>query len=438
MPIFHCLPRRCAVGVLLAALPACHIATPLALPPVAPSASWSADTTSAELMPRGLVVALFALAQPPEGTPITLAAAVIGSDRGAPFRGRSRLPIGTLWLDDAAARTQLTALQTATPAQAQQLGDATAFVVNGLCTTLAAPDTPLPQLQLRPHTDGIEVQLVTPLADDAASAADPDAAGHEHLTIAGRLGETDTAGLFVPAPAIAGGGYLLTLLPGPPPAAEEVEARRTAARPTAPAEAAAPASAAWQVAMRAIGEQNRRPALLALLTPPDLQRAADVVLAADERGLIAITRALAALPPEQREQPWPLERAVWTGLRPRIERDDLTPALRASLVRQLGALDDDPSTLSLLLDTSVDCGAFAAALREENVVALDDRSAALRVVADDWLRRNAAAVPGYAPLADKAVRREALHAWRAAQAAAEEATAAKAAADRATAREAAR
>ena len=69
--------------------------------------------------------------------------------------------------------------------------------------------------------------------------------------------------------------------------------------------------------------------------------------------------------------------------------------------------------MQLLLQTSADCDAFAAALHDENLAALDDRSAAVRVTAHRWLDDRRAAVANFAPLADKSARRLALlRYWR--------------------------
>ncbi|HEB52286.1 MAG TPA: hypothetical protein ENI87_03410 [bacterium] len=218
-------------------------------------------------------------------------------------------------------------------------------------------------------------------------------------------------GLF--APGGGNGGLLLLVLPAgraDPGAVAAARARADEERRTAPHAAAPPPP--WQVALTAVGEANRRPALLALLGPLQRPRAVDLVLAADERQLIAMTDALAGIDPTADDVGFRVERACWRTWLHRIERGELTPAMRAAATRQLGAVADDPATLALLLQTSADGTTFARHLRDENLLALDDRSAALRTTARDWLAACGVAVPDYDPLADRAARRRALRAFR--------------------------
>jgi hypothetical protein len=117
---------------------------------------------------------------------------------------------------------------------------------------------------------------------------------------------------------------------------------------------------------------------------------------------------MTAVDPDGPDAGWQLERAMWRGLLPRIERHALTPALRAAVTRHLGALPEDPAALALLLETATDGSAFAQRVREENVVALDDRSASLRATAFTFLQSLGVDVPGYDPMAAPAQRRAAV------------------------------
>lgn len=217
-----------------------------------------------------------------------------------------------------------------------------------------------------------------------------------------------------PVARAAGLGFALVVQVLEPATEAEVEAARAAA--TQPA-AKPPESPLWRRAIAAIGEHNRRPALLALAQLHRLPRCTDLVLAADERALVEITAGLAALPVDAREQAVRIEAAMLQALLTRLERDDLPPGLTAALRRQLGAATDDTFELRRMLVAGRSCDEFTAMLTEENREALTDRSASVRVRADDWLRLHGAGVPGFDPLGPARQRREALRAAEAAAAA---------------------
>ena len=112
---------------------------------------------------------------------------------------------------------------------------------------------------------------------------------------------------------------------------------------------------------------------------------------------------------------WLVEIAMWLALVPRLERDELTAAMQAACTRHLGAIAEDPSTLRLLLKLSSDQQAFVLGLKDENLAALTDRSAAIRVTAVDWLKTRNVQVPGYDPMAQRSERRHAIRQYQAAQ-----------------------
>jgi len=93
---------------------------------------------------------------------------------------------------------------------------------------------------------------------------------------------------------------------------------------------------------------------------------------------------------------------------PRMERDELPASLRAACTRHLGALGQDASTLLLLLRTARDGESFVRGVIDENLAALGDRSAALRVTAVTWLQGQQITVSGYDALASKVERKHAL------------------------------
>lgn len=403
-------PRTpCAPLLALLALPVLFDAcstnrAALALPSVNPEVTYRMRKDAHGATERVVRAELFAVAEPPVGRAVAAAAAAIVSDSGAPFRGRSRLPTGTRWLDGDQVRAWLQERQQFGDADVQELGAAEVLVLSDVETELEVPDTPLPRVNLRAATtadDAVHVTLLS-LADDGRE--------REELHIADDFAGDQPRGLFVPGAIAARGGHLLLLLPEATKPAEgrsaEVRSTAAAAEPPAPEPDHRPGS--WQVALRAVGAQNRRPALLGVVRPLDAQRLEDVLLAADEPALIAMTAALRRVDPRAENVGWRLERALWRALLPRVERDDRTPAMRAAMLRQLGPVGDDPTTLELLLAVCDGGDAFAAAVREENLMALDDRSAAVRVLADGWLHERGVHVDDYDPLAERRSRRSAL------------------------------
>jgi hypothetical protein len=219
--------------------------------------------------------------------------------------------------------------------------------------------------------------------------------------------------LFAPSPGPGRAGYVVAVTPGPR-LPEDAERDALAIADAAFAPHGAPFSLTLtrqlEVARSSIGERNRLGALLALATRLDLSRCIDLLLAADEAVLIAITDALPDLdkPASGEQVPWQAERAMWMATLSALQRGEASPALLACTRRQLGAAALDHATLQLLLETSDGPDAFAAGLRDENVTALDDPDAGTRLQAHAWLAARGASVPGYDPLADRDARREAL------------------------------
>jgi len=236
----------------------------------------------------------------------------------------------------------------------------------------------------------------------------------EAVFIEHALDEEAAGALFVPIAALAPGGLLVVVTPAGPADAIQVTAAGALADASAPTPepAASPRALAWRVARDAVGARNRRPALLALVTPMQQTRAIDVLVVADERALIDVTAPMTAADADAPDAGWQLERGLWRGLLPRLERDALTPALRATVTRHLGALGSDPAALSLLLQTCDDDASFEAGILEENLIALEDRSAAARTTAHTFLQRAGRAVAGYDPMGAREDRRAAVRRHR--------------------------
>ena len=378
--------------------------------PVSPTAVTPTPVTGATAdTPIGLEVQIeaFALREPPPGPAADAAAWTIRSDRGQPFRGASALPVGTRWSTGAALQTWLEGTKARTESDQQSLGWATAVVANGVLTEIAFAEPSQPRLLLGHDGGVVTVRIVV---------TSPPAPAHQELQLAQTLGGGDGAMLYVPAAKPGEPGQALLLRCGGAAPEDALAAAHAAAAPT-PIVAQAPAP--WRLALSAIGAHNRRPALLALASQAGRPRCIDVLLIADERGLIDITRALAAVPHDAEDLSFRFELALLAGLLPRLERDDLPPALQASLRRQLGAACDDTTELHHMLATCASAAAFDAALRDENLAALDDRNGAVRVRAHDWLVMHGGSVTDFDPLAPARQRRAALrrHAEAAANAA---------------------
>jgi hypothetical protein len=345
--------------------------------------------------PLGLAVELSVVREVPDWPDLAAAAEVITADTPAPFRGAVRQLVGARWTTFAAAG--LPVARASDPAgERLLLGTTTGVLAAGLRTTLAIDST---QAQLHgERRPGLVLWSVRAPGSDRETVQLP------------ALPDATTAGaLFLPAPPTAAyAGHVLAWHTTDLVDATALAAATSAATPPVPAPGLRPA---WQLAGHSVGANNRRPALLALAQQFALPGCADLLLAADELALIAIGDALhglaVAMLPAGSPNGWQFEATLLRALLPGLERDELAPGLHAALRRQLGAVAKDATTLRELLEHG-DAGTFAAALREDNVAALDDPSVALRCAAHDWLRQHGGAVPDYDPLAQAATRRAAL------------------------------
>lgn len=370
---------------------------PLALPGVAPRVAYEPGGGGGAA--ATLQVELLALALEPEGPGVDTAAVGITAEQGAPFRGAAPLPPGSRWLVGDHAANWVAARGALTPDVIQSLGAGSGVLAPGL-TTVVQVDA-LPVLRLLPHDDGFRVRLR--FAGDARGDVwlpwpQPPA----------------TVLLFVPAARAGDVGRALLLQCAAGAPADAVAAARAAAEP-GPRAPEPPAP--WRLALRAVGAHNRRPALLALAQPLALPQVVDLLLVADEPALAAITTELTAVAPDAPDLPWQFERAAWTALLDRIDRDELPPAMQSCLRRHLGAMATDTMTLRLCLTTAGDGAALAAAVLDENLAALAERDAARALQAHEWLLAAGKAVPGFAPLAPLAQRQALLRQHAAAEAA---------------------
>lgn len=357
---------------------------------------------------RRLEIAAFAVARPLDGDPIDAAIVFIAAGSGAPFRGASALVQGMRVLRPTQAAAWLASARAA-PATAVPVGAAVAVLAAGITTRIDLADLPLPDVSATLAGDTLPIALVSRPAD----------LGLEELVQLANSahGDGDALVLFAARPAPGRAGYALVLTPGPPlPATDVLAAQDLANAGAATARSVTvslPLASQLEIARQSIGERNRFGALLALATRLDLPRCIDLLLAADEPVLVAITDALPGPgqpgdPGLGDAAPWQVERAMWTATLPVLQRGEASTALLACTSRQLGAAALDHGALQLLLATSEGPAEFAAGLREENLAALDDPDASSRVQAHAWLAAHGGSVNGYDPLGERAARQQAV------------------------------
>lgn len=405
------LAAGCATPPPPLALPASELSVnyqPWAKPDPAKASPPKASPTAASAFPTGRRVLLRAVASIPDGMAIASAATSISNDQGTPFRGRSSLPIGTRWLSHDNVLAWMKGDRARTGADQQELGSAEALISAswtstvhaelGVIETVLDGTMSLPKLQLRNTPNGLRVALRV-----AATEQQPE----ELLTLQQALQNEDSAGVFVPDERAGEGGLLLLLMPAAIPGRDALAVADAAIKAAAQPPSATPAlPASWQLVRDAVGERNRRPALLALAEPLGAMRVTDLVLSADEATLIAISKRVEQVDPNDRDLAWSIERASWRALIRQIERGELPASLHAASERLLGAVADDPGTLQILLQTSGDPDTFSHNLGEENLAALTDRKASVRVAAQTWLASHSITVPDYDPMADRSTLRK--------------------------------
>lgn len=397
-------------------------------------ANLSVDYSRVESQQKGSVattarlVELYAVAEAPIGIPIALAAAAIVTGRANPFRGKTQLPIGSRWLAADDANRWLKSRGQLTDWKQNPLATTQAILLPELMTSIAfesgptspdGPTRPLPVLQLQQFNGQLRATLSTLPTPPAKAASQAEIRAEksakdvkEVVVIAKAVSPAEPFAVFVPDPRLLGGGLLLMARPCalPDEAAIAAATQIATANLTTP-EVTKSVPLSWQVAKQALGERNRRPALLAVATTLKLKRSIDLILAADEAALIAMTRQLALITAAEASSTdvgWQVEAATWQALIPRMSQEDLPPALRAASRRHIGALANDASTLQVLLTACEDADMFTEHLIEENLAALTDRSAAIRVAATDWLKIQNITIAGYDPMTSKSQRKTAI------------------------------
>lgn len=109
---------------------------------------------------------------------------------------------------------------------------------------------------------------------------------------------------------------------------------------------------------------------------------------------------------------WALERTALTLIADRLDRDELSDALRGTLIRNVGEVGRSAPAIRGIVQRATTTEEMNAELVVENRAFLDSSEPASRVRAYDWLAARQLAPTEYDPLAPRAERRTALDADR--------------------------
>ncbi len=391
--------RLLVQGSLSVWLGACASAPPIEAPRAAIHAEWlpgpAYDTAADGAI--AVQVDLFAVRLPQGGEPLDQQVALVAASGGQPFRGAVPLAGATV-LPTEGLEAWPRADEAAGSDDRSACASGEVVVLPGAATVVRIEPALVPAVQLGLGERGLVVTLLTRDAEGfllrTALAPGPTTLGPR--------------GWFFPSAQVPGAaGCLLLLRPAGEATAGQLAAARASLGQEPPP---APTLLASQLAVveNSIGAQNRRGALIALAARCGTPIVIDVVLSADERTLIDLSRAAADTPADAPDFAWEFSRRLGLALVRRQERGDVPPELLACLRRHFGALDDDPVGLESILHASADSASFWRAVQSENVLALADRSAARRLRATDWLVARGAAIDGYDPLAPAEARKRAL------------------------------
>ena len=135
---------------LAGALAGCRIATPkLPIKPWEPAVGYERVAPGQDRAAAWrLQVRAYAVTDTPTGEAVAQAASAIVRDRGKPFRGRSRLPIGSRWLRAADLAAWSERDGHGEPEREQLLGSVEALSAPGLVTQVLLRQPHLPRLRL--------------------------------------------------------------------------------------------------------------------------------------------------------------------------------------------------------------------------------------------------------------------------------------------------
>lgn len=237
--------------------------------------------------------------------------------------------------------------------------------------------------------------------------------------------------LLVPSPFRGGNGRAFALIveprAGDPTERALARASASTQRASEAAELDAPSSTEamaieLEAALTAMESGSPRSALLLLTSRTGAPLAADLALTLTRSDLQALSGSLfdsrtpAQIARDPAAVPLALERAAYGLLIRRALEGSIEPEQSALLHLHTGALGPYPDALEEILRKAVSLSDLERRIIEENLVFLEDSAAASRLRAHDWLRARGRDVADFDPLADRAARRAALEAARAASA----------------------
>lgn len=162
---------------------------------------------------------------------------------------------------------------------------------------------------------------------------------------------------------------------------------------------------------------NRRSALVFLAQATGARLAGDLALAADDETLDAYVRSLPRAPDQIAQSVvdgstlgFVLERGAFAFLATRGAETPLAPELSGALVRHAGEVGRSSGALEDLVANAKTIADLERQVVEQNLIALEDTTLAVRVRAFDWLAARELAPKGYDPFAGAKERRAALEA----------------------------
>ena len=170
-------------------------------------------------------------------------------------------------------------------------------------------------------------------------------------------------------------------------------------------------------------DDGRRAALLFLGDRREAPFAAELALGADDALLGRFAARLESLKCEPGPNlGWRVERAAIRTAASLLAEDQLSPPLRASLLRRAGQAGLFPGVMEELAVAARDVADFDVRLVAENRLFLEDSDPGARVRAYDWLAERRREPEGFDPLASRDERRAVLRELRRAAEARETAT----------------
>lgn len=352
-------------------------------------------------------VTAFASRIAPVGEPVADLVTLVTATQGAAFPGGSLDLRSLRWQEGEAVQAFLHSSAKRPDHELQRRSQHRALVAANLSARLPL-DERQPDLLAVAFADGVRFALATP-SGDLCLLAPTVTAGRAALLAMPPLAGDEAA----TAPPANAPWLLLAIEVTANADVAAIEAAQNLARQQTPPPPAPTALAIQlQILREAIGTGRRRPALLAVAKQLQTAWLTELALAANDEELRRLSSAILSIPDlatlaaEQRNLA--CRRQCLQILQTLLRRDQASPALYARSLQLLGALALDPGALDLLLDEAADSASMDQGLLRENLRALGDRHASVRLRASDWLAARGTTVPGYDPLGDASSRAAAL------------------------------